>query len=55
MADVGAKLANAVSHGFFYCEVCEIKVDMSGVSGYDEARERALQHAREKHNQEVDD
>jgi hypothetical protein len=47
--NVGHKLAEAVYHGAFYCEVCETDVDMSDVSGYDEARRRALTHAEENH------
>ena len=49
MNNPGAKLAAAVDAGYFYCEVCERKVEMSDVSGFDEARERALKHAEEYH------
>ncbi|WEL29862.1 hypothetical protein HBNXHx_1756 [Haloferax volcanii] len=49
MSNAGAKLAMAVDAGYIYCELCEANVDMSGVSGYDEARERALDHAERQH------
>lgn len=49
MTEAVAKLVAAVDAGYFYCEVCKHKVDMSGVSGYKEARKRALEHAEEHH------
>jgi hypothetical protein len=49
MSSVGAKLAEAVDAGYFYCEVCEQPVDMFDASGYDKARERVLEHAEEHH------
>ena len=47
MTEVGAKLAEAVHQGDFFCEVCVEWVDMDGARGFDEARKRVLSHAEE--------
>jgi hypothetical protein len=50
MSDVGAKIAEAVHQGEFYCTVCEKTVDMNGATGFEDGRERILSHAEGNHD-----